>query len=107
MKRLRFLVLVVAGTLLGAAAGTVAAEKASLDPAVAREFKEKIVPLLQDYCYDCHGDGSKKGDMSLDKFKDLASHLDNHELWLKVWRNVRTQIMPPAEEEFQIGRAHV
>jgi hypothetical protein len=101
MKRLRFLVLVVAGTLLGAAAGTVAAEKASLDPAVAREFKEKIVPLLQDYCYDCHGDGSKKGDMSLDKFKDLASHLDNHELWLKVWRNVRTQIMPPAEEEFQ------
>ncbi|HAO94557.1 MAG TPA: hypothetical protein DCQ96_00720, partial [Verrucomicrobiales bacterium] len=42
------------------------------------EFREKIEPFLQDYCYDCHGDGAKKGDITLDDFKDLSSHLENH-----------------------------
>ena len=65
------------------------------------EFREKIEPLLQDYCYDCHGDGAQKGDVSLDEFKDLSSHLENHELWLRVWKNLRSELMPPAEEEFQ------
>ena len=67
----------------------------------AREFKDKIEPLLQDYCYDCHGDGAKKGDISLDEFKDLSSHLSNHDLWLRVWRNARTHLMPPVDEDFQ------
>ena len=65
------------------------------------EFREKIEPFLQDYCYDCHGDGAKKGDITLDDFKDLSSHLENHELWLRIWRNVRTHLMPPIEGDFQ------
>ena len=65
------------------------------------EFREKIEPFLQDYCYDCHGDGAKKGDITLDEFKDLSSHLENHELWLRIWRNVRTHLMPPVEGDFQ------
>ena len=46
------------GLITGAvfvAAGIAAAD-------ATREFKEKIEPLLQDYCYDCHGDGAKKGE---------------------------------------------
>jgi hypothetical protein len=85
------------GLITGAvfvAAGIAAAD-------ATREFKEKIEPLLQDYCYDCHGDGAKKGDISLDDFKDVSSHLANHDLWLRVWRNARTHLMPPAEEDFQ------
>jgi len=65
------------------------------------EFREKIEPFLQDYCYDCHGDGAKKGDITLDDFKDLSSHLENHELWLRIWKNVRTHLMPPVEGDFQ------
>ncbi len=65
------------------------------------EFREKIEPFLQDFCYDCHGDGAKKGDITLDDFKDLSSHLENHGLWLRIWRNVRTHLMPPVEGDFQ------
>ena len=65
------------------------------------EFREKIEPFLQDYCYDCHGDGAKKGDITLDDFKSVANHLENHDLWLRIWRNVRTHLMPPAEGDFQ------
>ena len=65
------------------------------------EFKDKIEPFLQDYCYDCHGDGAKKGDIALDDFKNLSSHLENRGLWLRIWGNVRTHLMPPAEGDFQ------
>jgi len=75
--------------------------QSKVEPGVAKEFREEIEPLLQDYCFDCHGDGSHKGDLSMDKFKDLSSHLNDHEHWFRVWQNVRTQLMPPADEEFQ------
>ncbi|MFP6865483.1 MAG: c-type cytochrome domain-containing protein, partial [Roseibacillus sp.] len=62
-------------------------------------YQEEIRPLLEQYCFDCHGDGSKKGDLAMDKFKSLPAHLENQEHWLAIWRNVRSQIMPPSKEE--------
>lgn len=77
------------------------AKSADLDPALVKEFKDEIEPLLQDYCYDCHGDGAKKGDISMDSYEALADHFKDHHLWLRIWTNVRTQLMPPADEKFQ------
>lgn len=65
------------------------------------EFQQKIKPLLQEFCYDCHGDGANKGDFVLDEFKSTAALLQNQHVWLRIWENLRTQIMPPAKEEFQ------
>jgi hypothetical protein len=62
-------------------------------------YQEEIRPLLEQYCFDCHGDGSKKGDLAMDKFKSLPAHLEDQEHWLAIWRNVRSQIMPPSKEE--------
>ena len=61
-------------------------------------FEEEIQPLLEDYCYDCHGDGSSKGDFSMDGYGNLSQHLDDVEHWLAVWRNLRSQIMPPPKK---------
>jgi hypothetical protein len=36
------------------------------DPAA--DFKKNILPILEDTCYDCHGEGTKKGDFALDKY---------------------------------------
>ncbi len=62
-------------------------------------FDKEILPILEDYCYDCHGDGSSKGDFSMDEFEDLSKHLNDVDHWLAVWRNVRSQIMPPPEKD--------
>lgn len=62
-------------------------------------FEKEIKPILEDYCFDCHGDGSAKGEFSMDEFKDLSTHLDDVEHWLAVWRNVRSQIMPPPKKD--------
>ncbi len=67
--------------------------------AVAGEaYRAEIEPLLVKYCYDCHGDGSREGDFRMDAFKDLSAHLNDLKHWMPVWRNLRSQIMPPSDE---------
>ncbi|HEY1764349.1 MAG TPA: DUF1592 domain-containing protein [Opitutaceae bacterium] len=60
-------------------------------------FNKEIQPVLDDYCYNCHGDGEKKGGVNLDAFK-ADSDVRNHVLWWRVMKNVRSGIMPPATE---------
>jgi mono/diheme cytochrome c family protein len=70
------------------------AAAADENPAVAR-FEETIEPILIDYCYRCHADGMKKGDLAFDQTQ--ASELvGKRELWLAVLKNVRSGLMPPA-----------
>jgi hypothetical protein len=61
-------------------------------------YKSEIEPLLVEYCFDCHGDGSHKGDFRMDAFKDLDTHLGDTKHWIPVWRNLRSQLMPPSDE---------
>jgi len=63
------------------------------------DYKKEIEPLLVTYCYDCHGDGSHKGDFRMDSFKDLSAHLNDTKHWIPVWKNLRSQLMPPSDEE--------
>ena len=58
--------------------------------ATAADFEKDIKPLLENYCSDCHMDGSKKGDLSLD-----TPELHDHKLWSAVWENLRAEMMPP------------
>jgi hypothetical protein len=61
-------------------------------------FSRDAQPVLDEYCYNCHGDGSHKGGVHLDGFKSDADIRD-HALWWRVMKNVRAGIMPPAGEE--------
>ncbi len=60
-------------------------------------FKREIQPVLNQYCYDCHGAGVAKGGVTLDEFSTTAE-LKDHKLWLRALNNVRSKIMPPADE---------
>jgi mono/diheme cytochrome c family protein len=62
-------------------------------PAVI-DFQHSVRPVLSQYCFDCHADGANKGGIAFDELKTDAAILD-HELWLKVLKNVRAGIMPP------------
>jgi hypothetical protein len=65
---------------------------------VLKSFKSEIEPILDSYCYDCHGFGTSKGGVTLDEF--TADSIGNHEIWVRLLRNTRTHIMPPVEEAF-------
>src|SRR3954468_14857494 len=64
----------------------------------AEQFRKEIQPLLAKYCYDCHGDGEKKGGVALDELKSDDQLLNNRELWWKVLKNTRTGLMPPQKK---------
>src|SRR5687768_17180657 len=60
---------------------------------VAANFDKEVQPLFDRYCYGCHNDEKKKGDLSLKSLKyDSSSH---RAIWEKVLNNVRSGEMPP------------
>ncbi len=77
------LVVFAGSTLLGADAKQTAVN-----------FHRDIKPLLANYCYDCHGDGSHKGKVAFDELSD-ADLQAKPDLWLAVLKNVRAGMMPP------------
>ena len=64
----------------------------------AAHFRKEIEPILGDYCYDCHADGEKKGNVAFDEFKSDDALLGGHELWLGVLKNMRAGLMPPKKK---------
>jgi hypothetical protein len=70
---------------------------ATADP--AKVYDKEILPLLENYCFSCHGEGISKGDFAMDEFKDLSAHLNDRDHWLPIWHNIRSQIMPPSDED--------
>ena len=74
---------------------------AAVSPALlakANVFKKQVQPILQQYCYDCHGNGKSKGDLSLDKYKTLESIRNDRKTWELVLRNVKSGEMPPEKK---------
>jgi hypothetical protein len=77
-------------------------------PGAAASFHKGVEPILEQYCYECHGDGAERGKVAFDELSDeeIASRTD---LWLAALKNLRANIMPPigkprpsAEEEARI-----
>ena len=63
-------------------------------PAGVEQFHKDVQPILEQYCYECHGDGESNGNVAFDELKSNDEIL-NHDLWSKVMKNLRTGIMPP------------
>jgi hypothetical protein len=61
-------------------------------------FHKEIRPLLEKYCWDCHGDGMEKGNVSFDSFKTDAEALAKQDLWSRALKNTRAGLMPPAKK---------
>lgn len=96
--------------LLGAIAiaGVSCTTARAADPDSLQTYRDTVQPFLQDYCFGCHGDGAKKGGISLDTFASDDALLGNTDLWWSALKNVRAGIMPPAgkprpsAEEFRV-----
>lgn len=77
---------------------TVSLFAVSTDKTTLSGFHEKVEPLLSQYCYDCHGNGSKKGKVSFDEFSSDTELVAETGLWLAALKNVRAGLMPPADD---------
>ena len=64
----------------------------------AVHFRRDVQPLLTQYCYDCHGDGAKKGGVAFDELKSDDALVARHDLWWSVLKNLRAGLMPPEKK---------
>jgi hypothetical protein len=68
------------------------------NPQAVESYRKDIQPILAKYCFDCHADGAKKGNVAFDTFKSDDELVGKHELWHAVLKNTRASIMPPAKK---------
>jgi mono/diheme cytochrome c family protein len=62
------------------------------------EFRAHVRPILENYCFDCHGDGAHKGNVAFDALKSDQDILGSPDLWWKALKNLRAGMMPPAKK---------
>ncbi len=55
--------------------------------------------MLEQYCYDCHSDGVRKGKFALDEHDGYAAMLGDLDFWDHVRQMLVTHVMPPVDEE--------
>lgn len=85
-----FLFLSVAGLASGAEANPPSRGEAA--------YRQKIEPLLQKYCFDCHSDGVEKGDFAFDEYKTYGELRADMVLWDHARHMLATHVMPPEKK---------
>ncbi|MGI9474838.1 MAG: DUF1592 domain-containing protein [Rubripirellula sp.] len=59
-------------------------------------FRERLLPLMRTYCYDCHAEGSE---ISLETDQSAAALRENRQVWTRALAQVRLGTMPPEDGE--------
>lgn len=59
---------------------------------------KEFLPILINYCYDCHGDGSSEGHLELDKYGSIESMISDRHEWQKIRDAIDFRLMPPPDE---------
>ncbi|BCX46647.1 filamin [Haloferula helveola] len=64
----------------------------------ADSWDKEVLPLLENYCFDCHGDGVSKGDLTFDDFDSIESMVADRERWKRIRTHLEQRLMPPVDE---------
>jgi hypothetical protein len=76
------------------AAGSLFSRQKKSPQARPIHYENEIKPLLDTYCYNCHGE-RKRGDLDLRQFADAQLAAKERLVFEKVLRNLQTHEMPP------------
>ncbi len=60
-------------------------------------FEEKIAPIIQTYCIDCHAETAAAGGIVLDDALSATAQFSNLKAWQKAARTQRSAEMPPSD----------
>ena len=61
-------------------------------------FAKKIQPVLQEFCYRCHGEKRQKGDLRIDQLDPDVVHGPDANGWHAALDMINSAEMPPADE---------
>ena len=83
--------------LLTGASLLVAQEKPS-DQALDRQYPQTILPLVKQFCLDCHSTRARKGELDLQRFSTIKEVAHDLNAWRKVSEMLRDGEMPPKDK---------
>ena len=63
------------------------------------DFAKDVRPVMETYCFKCHGNGKKKGGLALDKWASPDAVVQDQKTWKHVLEALRTGEMPPDDEK--------
>jgi len=61
-------------------------------------YEKAVLPVLEEFCFDCHGDGADKGGVRLDDYADDIAMMADRKGWETVRINLQEHIMPPTDK---------
>ncbi len=64
---------------------------------IETQYHEVVKPLLQAYCWKCHGAKLQEADIDLQKFETGHEYQNGTKIWQKVLEMVESEQMPPIE----------
>lgn len=59
------------------------------------EFQKTILPIMQDYCINCHNADTLKGDLDIERFESAEMVTDSIALWRRMVMRIQNNEMPP------------
>jgi hypothetical protein len=62
-------------------------------------FRDRIKPILEKHCFDCHAGGEKEGGVAFDGYASEEALTGDRKLWNRVLRIRRAGMMPPTGHE--------
>lgn len=61
------------------------------------DFKARVLPVLTQACYDCHGGGSNEGNLDIESLLNETPLVKNRERWSHVIAQIENRTMPPPD----------
>ncbi|NJM38845.1 MAG: DUF1587 domain-containing protein [Akkermansiaceae bacterium] len=69
------------------------------NPELQAKYEKEILPIFHRYCYDCHGEGMREGELALDRFPDIPSMIADRDAWKHIRDHIDFRLMPPPKED--------
>jgi hypothetical protein len=66
---------------------------------LADDYSDKVLPILNDSCLNCHSTKKQKGDVDLEQFATVADIRRSPKVWESVLEQVASGEMPPKKEK--------
>ncbi|WZO97361.1 DUF1592 domain-containing protein [Isosphaeraceae bacterium EP7] len=69
------------------------------EPGAKDAYRDKILPLLERFCIDCHSKDYSEGGVVLDLFESQDAAIKDGQTWLRVRDAIEGRIMPPVDSD--------
>ena len=79
-------------------ASLLVAQEGPGDQALNRQYPQTILPLVKQFCLDCHSTKTKKGELDLQRFSTIKEVEHDLTAWRKVIEMLRDGEMPPKDK---------